>query len=318
MTTGALAAPPARKIADDDGRAAAIADDPDLASGFTTWEQAADGRRVGRSHLRLAGLWCAGCAGTVERALAAEPGVIEASASYAAQRASVVWDPARTRLSLVLGAVTRAGYQAAPDAAAPARALRIADERAALWRLFVAVFCMMQVMMYAAPAYFAEPGTLAPDLARLLLWASWLLSIPVVLFSAAPMFREAWRGLRNRRIGMDLPAALGIAVTFVASSGAAFDPDGPFGAEAYFDSLTMFVSFLLAGRYLAQRLQGRVAEALEGAIGRLPTGVWRVAADGSTSRVAPSQLRCGDRVRVPVGEAFPADGAVLELSLIHI
>jgi len=68
--------------------------------------------------------------------------------------------------------VRRVGYGAAPDAAAPARALRRAEERGSLWRLFVAVFCMMQVMMYQAPIYFAAPGTLTPDLRTLLLWAA--------------------------------------------------------------------------------------------------------------------------------------------------
>ena len=52
---------------------------------------------------------------------------------------------------------------------------------------------------------------------------------------------------------MDVPVALGIAVTFVASTGAAFNPGGVFGSEAYFDSLTMFVFFLLAGRTLELR-----------------------------------------------------------------
>ena len=287
-------------------------DDPAAQGAFTTWATEADGRRLARSHLRLSGLWCAGCANVIEAALRRDAGVCEAAVQQATRRALVVWDPARTRLSALVGAVRSAGYDAVPDGAASARALRVAEERAALWRLFVAAFCMMQVMMVAAPAYFAEPGSIAPDHARLLLWASWLLSIPVMLFSAAPMFGGAWRGLRERRIGMDLPVALGVGVTFIVSSAAAFDPAGPFGREAYFDSLTMFVSFLLAGRYLALRLQGRVADALEGAIGRLPTAVWRIGADGTTSRVALAQLRCGDRVRVPVGEAFPADGAVLE------
>ena len=120
--------------------------------------------------------------------------MLEASASYAAQRATVVWDPATTRALGLLAAVRRAGYDAAPDAAASARALRQAEERKALWRLFVAVFCMMQVMMYQAPLYVAAPGTMSADLRTLLLWAAWLLSIPVVLFSAAPMFRDAWAG----------------------------------------------------------------------------------------------------------------------------
>jgi Cu2+-exporting ATPase len=312
MTTIALLPSAVDRAADEAARTTAIADDPDLASGFTTWEQAPDGRRVGRAHLRLAGLWCAGCAGTVERALGAEPGVLESSASYAAQRASVVWDPAQTRLSLLLAAIRRAGYEAVPDAAAPARALRKAEERTMLWRLFIAVFAMMQVMMYQAPLYLAAPGTLSPDLRTLLLWAAWLISIPVVVFSAAPMFRDAWQGLRRRRIGMDLPVSIGIALTFVVSSGATFAPGGVFGVEPYFDSLTMFVAFLLGGRFLALKMRNRVAASLEGALARLPSLVRRLDDDGTTRLIAIHRLQRGDRVRVLAGEAFPADGVLLE------
>jgi Cu2+-exporting ATPase len=298
--------------ADSRARVAAIADDSDLQEGFTTWEQASDGSRVARSHLRLAGLWCAGCAGTVERALAAEPGVLEARASYAAERASVVWQPARTSVSQLLDAVRRAGYDAVPDAAAPAREMRQRELRSALWRLFVAAFCMMQVMMYQAPLYVAAPGTLDPGLRTLLLWAAWLLSIPVMLFSAAPIFREAWACVRQRRIGMDVPVSLGIALTFVVSSGATFAPGGVFGSDPYFDSLTMLVTFLLAGRYVALKLRHRVAASIEAALTRLPAVVRRIGDDGTTTLIAPQRLQRGDRVRVLVGEAFPADGALLE------
>jgi len=291
---------------------AAVVDDPELQRGFMTWEAAGDGHRLGRTQLRLAGLSCAGCAAAVERALHAEPGVIEASASYGTQRASVLWDPDRTRLSALLVAVRRAGYDAAPDAAAPARAMRRAEERKALWRLFVAVFCMMQVMMYQAPLYLAEPGAMSADLRSLLLWAAWLLSIPVVVFSAAPMFREAWEGLRQRRIGMDLPVSIGIALTFIVSTGATFAPGPLFGSEPFFDSLTMFVSFLLAGRWLALKMRNRVAASLEGALSRLPAAVRIVGDDGATTLVPLHRLQCGDRVRVLAGEAFPADGRLLE------
>ena len=291
---------------------AVLADDPDPDAGLTAWSQAADGRRIGRSHLQLSGLWCAGCAGVIESALARDPGVQQARVSYATQRASVTWDPAATRLSSLLAAVHRAGYGAAPDAVAPARALRQTEERSALWRLFVAVFCMMQVMMYQAPLYVAGPGTLTPDLRALLLWAAWLLSIPVVLFSAAPLFRDAFEALRQRRIGMDLPVSLGIAITFIVSSGATFDPGGVFGNDAYFDSLTMFVSFLLGGRWLAMKMRHRVAAALEAAVARVPVAVHRLEPDGTTVLVALHRLRRGDRVRVLAGEAFPADGPLLQ------
>lgn len=291
---------------------AAMLDDPVAQAGFTVWERSATGARIGRSQLQLAGLFCAGCAGLIEQVLLRQPGVVEARVNYGTQRALVAWDSSATPLSSVFAAVRQAGYGAAPDVAAPARELRQAEQRNMLWRLFVAVFCMMQVMMYAAPLYVADPGTLAPDLRRLLLWAAWLLSIPVVLFSSAPMFRDALLGLRQRRVAMDLPVAIGIAVTFVASTGAAFDPGGVFGDDAYFDSLTMFVSFLLAGRYLALLARNRVATTLEGAASRLAAPVRRVEADGRTTLVAVQALRIGDHVRVLAGEAFPADGRILE------
>ena len=99
------------------------------------------------------------------------------------------------------------------------------------WRFFVAAFCAMQVMMMATPSYVTHGDELAPDLRQLLNWGSWLLSLPVLLFAAGPYFQGAWRSLRARRIGMDVPVALGLVVTFVASTGATFDPSGIFGHE---------------------------------------------------------------------------------------
>jgi Cu2+-exporting ATPase len=239
-------------------------------------------------------------------------GVAGARVSAAGQRAAVRWDPQLTRPSLLVEAVRRAGYDAAPDAAAPARELRRAESRKALWRLFVAALCMMQVMMLAAPSYVAGPGELQPDLARLLNWSGWVLSLPVLLFSAAPFFTGLWHSLRARRIGMDVPVAIGIAVTFIASTGATFDPGGPFGHEVYFDSMTMFVSFLLAARWLELHARQRAAQALESALDSFPQHATRLLDDGRSEQVSVLRLAPGDRVRVALGQAFPADGGLLD------
>ncbi|MDE2455759.1 MAG: cation-translocating P-type ATPase, partial [Burkholderiales bacterium] len=262
--------------------------------------------------LQLAGLHCAACAGLIEQALTGVDGVLGASVSAAALRATVQWDPARTRPSAMIEAIRAAGYDAAPDAAAPARAMRRSEFRRSWWRLFVAAFCAMQVMMFATPSYVAHGNELAPDLRQLLNWGCWVLSLPVVCFSAGPFFAAAWQGLRRGRIVMDLPAALGVAVTFVASTGATFAPGSLFGHEVYFDSLTMFVAFLLAGRFVEMRARHRAAEALERTLSQRPETACRVAPDGSLGQVGIDQLRPGDRVRVGVGEAFAADGHLLE------
>ena len=165
--------------------------------------------------------------------------------------------------------------------------------------------------MYAYPAYTAQPGDLSPELEHLLRWASWVLTLPVMLFSCGPFFGNAWRDVLHRRVSMDLPVALGMLITFVVSSAGTFDPTGVFGHEVYFDSLTMFVFFLLTGRWFELRLRDRTAGSLEALMNRLPESVARQLGDGSFERVPVRRLRTGDVIRVLPGEAFPADGLLI-------
>ena len=267
---------------------------------------------VAECSLRIGGMHCAACADIVESALRSQLGVVEARVSAAAEVASVRWDPAVTDTASLLETVRRAGYDASPDTSVEARAARIRESRLALWRLFVAAFCAMQIMMLAAPGYFSAPGDLKPEYKRLLDWGSWLLALPVLCFSAAPFFGGALRAMRLGRIGMDVPVSLGIVVAFVTSTGAAFSPGGLFGHEVFFDSMTMFISFLLAGRYLETRARHRAEQSLEEVTTRLPRSVLREGEGGSTTLVAVELLATGDRIRVPYGEAFVADGIIVE------
>jgi Cu2+-exporting ATPase len=77
-------------------------------------------------------------------------------------------------------------------------------------------------------------------------WASLVLTIPAVFYSALPFFKGALADLRQRRLGMDVPVALGIAAAFIGSLYATLLNQG----DVYFDSITMFVFLLLGSRYL--------------------------------------------------------------------
>ena len=185
---------------------------------------------------------------TVEYAVQGIPGVERAQVHAATRRLTIRWDPASTRMSNLAQAVGETGYRLLPLQQALSISQRLQETRQMLWRLFVAGFCMMQVMMYAWPSYVAEPGEIPPDIDQLLRLASFALSVPVVTFASGPFFRNAWRDLKLGRVGMDTPVSIGILVTFVGSSAATFDPTGPWGHEVWFDSLTMFVFFLLGGQ----------------------------------------------------------------------
>jgi P-type Cu2+ transporter len=284
----------------------AALDDPLEWDAFTRWTSTPRGR-VGESALQLTGLHCAACAGIIEQLLMSLAGVQAVQVNAAAQRASVRWDPQHTRPAAWVAALRRQGYDAAPDVAASTREMRQREQTQALWRLFVAAFCAMQVMMFAAPAYFAEAGDLSAEMRRLLNWGSWVLTLPVVMFSAQPFFTGAWRAMRQRRIGMDVPVALAIAIMLGAGTAATFDPGGVFGHEVYFDSLTMFVALLLCARWFEMRVRHSSATALEGALARLPDVALRQE-DGRWCEVSVRRLRPGDVLRVPVGAAFAADG----------
>lgn len=124
--------------------------------------------------------------------------------------------------------------------------------RHALLRLGLAWLVMMQAMMFAWPGYLRHEDMPADALSTLdsaivlMNWASLLLSLPVVLYCAWPIWLGAWRSARQGRLGMDAPVALGIAAAFLPSALATWSGQG----EVYFDSVTMFVAFLLTARYL--------------------------------------------------------------------
>jgi Cu2+-exporting ATPase len=263
-----------------------------------------DGTRS--ASLVLEGIRCAACLWLVERALRAVPGVRAADLNYTTRRAQVAWDPAKCRLSQLIAAVRAVGYDAWPFDPVRQDAQARGERRAALWRLFVAGFGAMQVMMYAFPAYIDEgAGTLSAESEALMRWASLVLTTPVLLFSCGPFFTGAWRELRRLRPGMDTPIAIGIAAAFAASAWATLRGTG----AVYFDSLSMLVFLLLGARYVELVARQRAARSLDRLMRWSPATALRLV-DGAAAPVPAHALVAGDLVRVPPGERLPADGMV--------
>lgn len=291
----------------------AILDDPIEQAEFTQTQDTPNGP-VCESVLMVQGMYCAACADTVEGALQGQAGVESAQVHAATRRLVVRWNPAHIQMSELARRVGRTGYRLLPMQQALSVEQRLAETRQALWRLFVAGFCMMQVMMYAWPAYVTAPGEIPYEFDQLLRWASLVLSIPVVLFSSTPFFRSAWHDLKQGRIGMDTPVSIGILACFVVSVAATYQPTGPWGYDVWYDSLTMFVFFLLGGRYLEFKARDRTAGALDALMNRLPEQCERQLPNGQFETISLKRMVVGDVVRVLPGHAFPADGQLISLS----
>ncbi|MDP5240133.1 heavy metal translocating P-type ATPase [Uliginosibacterium sp. 31-16] len=257
--------------------------------------------------LILEGITCAACVWLNERHLTQLPGVSGVQVNYATRRARIRWHEGEIRLSTILAAVASIGYRAHPYDPLRSEELAQRERRSALWRLFVSGFGMMQVMMYAVPVYMAGEGEMSVSVESLMRWASLLLTLPVVFYAAAPFFQRALRDLRLRRVGMDVPVALGVGFAFVASVWATLAGAG----DVYFDSVSMFVFFLLGGRYLEMLARQRAMRGAE-MLGRLlPSFARRLTKDGGVEERVPANLLVvGDRVLVRPGETIVADGVV--------
>ena len=263
------------------------------------------------AELLVEGLRCAACAWLVEQAVAREPGVESVQAHYASRRLWVRWGGTAAGplpVSRVLGAIRRVGYRAWPYEEGRLALIEAGERRGLLRRLWVAGLAMMQVMMYAWPAYIAAEGEIAADIESLMRWAGFALTVPVVGYSAWPFFRGAWRDLRLARLGMEVPIALGIGVAFGASAWSTFAGRG----EVYFDSVTMFVFLLLGGRYLELLARSRAGQSLQHLARLVPQVALRLTEAGghATEAVPVALLAPGDRLLVRPGESLPADGTL--------
>ena len=258
--------------------------------------------------LSVNGMRCAACVWLLERHLRSCEGVASATVNLGAGRAELCWRDGETKLSTLLGEVARLGYSARPYRPDWQEKARQEEHRAALRRLIVSGLGAMQVMMYAVGLYAGALEGIDESHRFLLRVVSGLVATPVLVYAARPFFAGAWRDLRNRRLGMDVPVAIALAIAYGASVYATATRSG----EVYFDSVAMFTFFLSVGRFVEMRARQRAAAAVEAAVRRPPETATRVADDGSTQVVSVYDLVPGDRVMVRPGETFPVDGRVLD------
>ncbi|MDT3678359.1 MAG: heavy metal translocating P-type ATPase [Burkholderiaceae bacterium] len=284
-----------------------IWDDEEVQARFVRSTDAGTDER--ETTLLVDGMRCGACVWLLEQTLQRQPGIVGASVNLATERATIRWNPAATQLSRLLEAIGRIGYVARPFDARGREQQIQRTTKALFRRLFVAALAMMQVMMYAFPSYIAAPGEIEPAHESLMRWASLLLTVPVVFYSATPFLAGAWRDLRARSLGMDVPVAIGVLAAFVASVHATVVGRG----EVYFDSVTMFVCLLLAARYVEWIARRRAGRAIDAVAAAAPDSAERIdPATGAIERVPATRLAPGDRFRVAVGERIAVDARIVD------
>ena len=284
------------------------------------------GRGTAEVTLTVEGMRCAGCAWLVERLLAKAPGVLAAAVDFSLRRAEVRFDAGAAALPALLEALADAGYRATPYSAHAEEAAIEAERRTRLRGLGISALFGMQVMLLGIALHVsgasAHYGGMDAGFERLFRWLAMLLTVPVLVWPGRAFFTGAAAALRERRLTMDVPVALGLSIAFLGSAFATVTGDG----EIWFDSVVMFVTLLGGARYLelvARRRSTATVRALARAAPLVALRVrrsedGRAGKDGETpdageereERVPAAALRPGDRVRVRPGETVPADGVI--------
>ena len=212
------------------------------------------------------GMRCANCAGAIRKRVGAMAGVREVGVNLTTARVSVSWDRAQLRLGAILDAVRELGFQPVPLSGAAASDAQLAERRRMLKRIGLAGLAATQMSMYTVGLYAGALTGIDPWIEKLLRVTAMLISVPVMFYSGAPFLLGAWRDLRRRSLGMDVPVAAALLLAFTASVVNTWRGSG----LVYFDSVAMFIFFLLTGRYLEMKVRLGSLNAGEALVRSLP------------------------------------------------
>ena len=249
--------------------------------------------------ISVAGMTCASCAGRVERALRAVPGVVDASVNLVTERATVYAHGGALASAVLIAAVEKAGYAAAASQVTPgAPAGGTLPEP---WQIAIAAALTLPLL---APmlAELAGLHLMLPG------WVQFVLATPVQFWIGARFYRAAWKALRAGSGNMDLLVALGTSAAYGLSL---YQWLGEGGVHLYFEAAAVVITLVRLGKWLETRAKRQTTEAIRALQALRPdTALVRV---GGAERVTPiAFLRVGDEVVIRPGQRIPMDGVVIE------
>ncbi len=252
--------------------------------------------------LSISGMSCAACAWLIEQKLASLKGVIRISVNATTERAHLCWQADTIKLSFLLFSIYQLGYNAAPFEAGEQEHQYQNTVKQYLYRLGIAGLGAMQVMMLAFAMYFDAFIGEKDTFHTYFRWISLIFATPVILYCAAPFYRNAYHSLKAKKLVMDVSVSLALLFAYAASFYATLTGKG----EVYFESVTMFTFFLLAGRFLEMKARKRAAEMSANLLKLFP----KLARLISGEYVPANTLKPKQKVRVLPGDIFPADGLI--------
>ncbi|KAB8314931.1 copper-translocating P-type ATPase [Tolypothrix campylonemoides VB511288] len=271
--------------------------------------------------LKLRGMSCASCARNIENTIRSVPGVNECNVNFGAEQAIVEYDPKKTNLEAIQGAVDEAGYSAYPleeqnlmagedDAEKTAR---LQESRLLLRKVVVGGVIGVVLVIGSLPMM---TGLHLPFIPVWLHnpWLQLVLATPVLFWCGADFFKNAWKAFKRHTATMDTLVALGTGTAYIYSLFATVFPSF-FTAQGlmpdvYYEAAVVIIALILLGRSLENRAKGQTSEAIRKLIG-LQARTARLIRNGREVDVPIAEVMIGDVILVRPGEKIPVDGEVI-------
>jgi Cu+-exporting ATPase len=137
-------------------------------------------------------------------------------------------------------------------------------------------------------------------------WVQFILSIPVVFYTAWMFFERAWRSVKTWNLNMFTLIGIGSGVAWLFSVTALLIPDL---FPDQFKSHAVILTLVLLGQLLEARAHGKTNSAIKELLKLAPNKATKII-DGKEQIVAIDSIQKGDLLRVKPGEKIPVDGSI--------
>jgi len=257
--------------------------------------------------LIIEGIHCSACVWLNEKALSKMDGVIEANINFTNNKATIVWADQVLKLSAIIDMIRAIGYNAFAYDSSTVEIQANKQRKEYYLKMSVAIFASMNIMWIAVAQYAGYFSGISQDIKTILNIAEGLLATPVLFYSGWVFFRGAYYGLKTKVVNMDLLVATGASLTYVYSIYITALQKG----EAYFDSVSMIITFVLIGKFLEVLSKKNAADTLDVLSKNIPNEV-NVFKDNKVVLTKLSEVKVNDIIVVSSGEKILLDGEIIK------
>ena len=249
---------------------------------------------------------CSSCIFLLENLHRLNPGILTSQTNFQRKEVFIIFDPQKISLRKVVELLAFIGYEPYISLKDTTTQKISSFNRQRIYTIGVAGFCFANIMMLSFPEYFSSGKIEQQGLKQTFTWLNFVLSLPVLFFSASVFFVSAWKGLRQRFLNIDAPIALAILVTYGRSYYEIISGHG----AGYLDSGTGIVFFMLIGRWFQDKTYDSFSFDRDYR-SYFPLGVTRLE-NGIEKNIPVTQLQKGNHIIIRNEEMIPADAILLK------